>query len=356
MQKPKRNMMRHEPQTKKQKKGCVVMKEDPKRRALLLAKAKLHEALLCVYLQSNDTVVSLKPSNSGLAMKEHYAPVEDEVRKLSKGGVFVLGHMVQGVAKPWPKQQKQQQEPSSAYSTESDAEEEEEVSHSELEAAFVRTNWIFSHLLFRSEGDERKYNAPHIKKGVALVERASETMERIAGKVKASALALAGMMGLEPESEAEALAKLRPEHALPEEEEAVSPFRMLPSDFRLWIEGKHKALITAEEESEARLAFKNTVMEVFGFRVCNSGPGWMDREDAVIGSTGLHKPYEAMTDEERVLSGTVKMGDLIEDLLVDDSERVLRAINGALVACRGLLTASRMLKEACAKFVAVGCE
>jgi hypothetical protein len=301
--------------------------------AVLLAMSKLHAVLLCIYLQTSDLVLSRAKSHMYLNQEDTYAPVLDELGPECEDGEFVLGHMAQGVVKP--------------FSSKDPDGKLDEYSIANQEAAFVRTNWIFSHLLMRSEGEESTSDAPHIRKAVRLVDRAAHTMRWVSGKMEERAHALAKLLGIVPEAEAAAVAKLVPEHPL----QIVSHFHRLPFDFQHGYACQCKNLLALDEKSEALLDFENTVCEVFGFRVCDSGPHYMKTSDVVINNTGLRKTYKTMTKEERETSGSVKMTQLIEDLLAkDDLSRVERAINGALVASRGLRTAARMLEEACDRF------
>jgi hypothetical protein len=315
----KNQMMRHEPQTKRQKKEPAV------RREALLAKARLHAALLSIYLQESDDLVLSRGCSSGyLHHKAAYASVVDELGPECENGEFVLGYMAQGHVKGWAK------------------DGSDEYSHQNQEAAFVRTNWIWAHLLFRGKGED---DGPQIKEGVALVERAAETMTWVSEQLQARAQGLAALLGVEPEAEAKLGVEVGAE---------VSYTSRLPFVFQEGYRQKSKHMLSQEEKSEARLAFEGAVGEVFCFRVCNSGPHWIDISDAVVSSTGLQgKTYSKMSEKERKASGSVKMNELIEDLLADDSARVERAINGALVASRGLLAAARLLEEACARFKAL---
>lgn len=121
---------------------------------------------------------------------------------------------------------------------------------------------------------------------------------------------------------------------------------MLP--FVFWELYQHKSarMLPLADKSEARLAFEEAVSAVFGFRVCHPGSNWIDIHAVVIGTTGLRKPYNDMSPEERVSSGSVLLSDLIKALARGGGGEQ-EAIDGALVAARGLVKAAEDLEAAC---------
>lgn len=270
--------------------------------------AKLFVALGCVYLQDNDNIIlSLGRSDMSLGDYKDFLTPDDTF------GVYVRGYLTQGTAKPLP-------DPAHAnFRT---------LDHN---AAFVAVNWITAHM-FLGRGDYGE--------AVRLTERAASTIQRVGKRIFEAAMELAQVLGIE---ETALQADRAAEAALVEEHPLKVLIPRLPYDIEFgWFHPRNKVQ-TVQDKDERRVAFEAAVLEVFSSRICIANEDWAAVDEIRLSATGLRKPFEDMTDDERRTSGTVMLKDIVEDLQAGECEAaVLKSLMGA----RALDRAAAELRQA----------
>ena len=275
----------------------------------LRLKGLLHVALHCLHLDDTDDIV-ITLGSAMLNYKKYMKVLSPE----DVYGKWVYAWMTQARVEVMP--------------------EDRGMKHfleHEHSAAFVRVNWLYAHMLLKSDGD--------FDEAVKFAERAAETLCRVSFKIGDAALTLAQALGIQEhilEVDEAALKAIVPEHPL-----HVSVPR-LPYDFFRWM-GDPTTVVPLEAKSEARVTFETEIMEVFSYWLCIGDPDYVKGHEVQISSTGLRKYYTQMTSEERYTSGTVMLGHLIQHLEEDNIEQ---AILGSLVAARALEGIARKLLRA----------
>ena len=298
----------------------AVKKEDEvqtKENVILRLSGLLFAALNCIYLQSCDDI-RLTVGHAGC----DYGKYRDVLTEDERHGECVWGYMARGCTKEKPVQGTM------------DAKTFLVRDH---RAASVHTQWLFAHLFFLNG---------NFSEAVKLADRASETMFRVASKIRDAALALAEKLEISADVlESDAAAEKALVVLKHDEQPAAIP--RLPCDITRVAE---KFKVQREHKDEARVAFEEIVIDIFTNGVCiayNEFGQWDEISEVMLCATGLRKRYDEMTDEEKVSSGTVVLANILKDLASEDG--VAAAIGASLVAARALEWNGRKLEEAVSK-------
>ena len=227
-------------QAEKKTKAAAIAKE---RQDIHRLKGKLFLALQCIFLQDDDDI--------WITLGRKFASVDcfkDVLSAEDRYGVVVGGHMTQGRALPTP---------------EKGTMSAEDFRTDDHTAACVQTNWIYAHMFMMPY---HGYFSADFKEAVRLVRRASETMCRVSYMISQAAHALAEKLDCASQAldaDLAAEAALVPEHAL-----QVS-FPRLPHVVTQWFRFRYDIVAVArKDKDEARIAFEETVADVFSFGVC----------------------------------------------------------------------------------------